>query len=187
MKILLRIWDLFLYDGSIVLFQITLGMLKMKVSHRILNLSIDVSSRDHFSDFVFQEPKLKGLENSAQIFNALSDIPGDIDDIDELLEVSQDLASSLGDILIDTHRRKHLAYLMADQGALVNPESSRNLPKQVQLTFDIPNDSFYLTFVNIVLAPTQIKILVEQFCSSQKGFRWHHKLKVLNRSNWYDY
>ncbi|KAG1703654.1 Small G protein signaling modulator 3 [Nymphon striatum] len=106
MKILLRIWDLFLYDGSIVLFQITLGMLKMK------------------------EPQLKGLENSAQIFNALSDIPGDIDDVDYLLEVSENLTSSLVDVLIDTHRRKHLAYLMAEQGTLVNPESSRNLPKQ---------------------------------------------------------
>lgn len=30
MKILLRIWDLFLFDGSIVLFQVTLGMLKIK-------------------------------------------------------------------------------------------------------------------------------------------------------------
>lgn len=30
MKILLRVWDLFLFDGSIVLFQITLGMLKIK-------------------------------------------------------------------------------------------------------------------------------------------------------------
>lgn len=30
MKILLRIWDLFFFDGSIILFQVTLGMLKMK-------------------------------------------------------------------------------------------------------------------------------------------------------------
>lgn len=30
MKILLRIWDLFFFDGSIVLFQVTLGMLKIK-------------------------------------------------------------------------------------------------------------------------------------------------------------
>lgn len=29
-KILLRIWDMFLFDGSIVLFQVTLGMLKIK-------------------------------------------------------------------------------------------------------------------------------------------------------------
>lgn len=63
MKILLRIWDLFFFHGSIVFFQVTLGMLKMK------------------------EPHLKSLENSAQIFNALSDIPGDIDDVDKLLEV----------------------------------------------------------------------------------------------------
>lgn len=30
MKILLRVWDLFFCDGSIMLFQITLGMLKLK-------------------------------------------------------------------------------------------------------------------------------------------------------------
>lgn len=34
------------------------------------------------------ETELKQLENSAQIFNALSDIPGDIDDVDQLLEVN---------------------------------------------------------------------------------------------------
>lgn len=63
MKILLRIWDLFFYEGSVVLFRITLGMLKVKESH------------------------LKLLENSAQIFNALSDIPGEIDDVKTLLQV----------------------------------------------------------------------------------------------------
>lgn len=67
MKILLRIWDLFFFGGSVVLFQTTLGMLKMK------------------------EPQLKALENSAQIFNALSDIPGEIDDVEKLLEVSDTL------------------------------------------------------------------------------------------------
>ena len=41
------------------------------------------------------------------------------------------MSGSLTDGVVDTHRRKHLAYLMADQGTLVNPESSRNLPKQV--------------------------------------------------------
>ncbi|KAK7793285.1 hypothetical protein R5R35_004989 [Gryllus longicercus] len=107
MKILLRIWDLFFFDGSIVLFQVTLGMLKIK------------------------EPELKTLENSAQIFNALSDIPGDIEDVDQLLDVSFNIASSLNDMVIETHRRRHLAYLMADQGTLVgNPEATSNLPKQ---------------------------------------------------------
>lgn len=46
------------------MFQITLGMLKLK------------------------EPYFQNLENSAQIFNSLSDIPGDIDDVDTLFEAS---------------------------------------------------------------------------------------------------
>lgn len=107
MKILLRIWDWFFYEGSIVLFQLTLGMLKLK------------------------EPNLKNLENSAQIFNSLSDIPGDIDDVETLFNISLDVGGSLSQTVIDTHRRRHLAYLMADQGGLVgNPEAAPNLPKQ---------------------------------------------------------
>lgn len=107
MKILLRIWDIFFLDGSLVLFQITLGMLKMKES-----------------DF-------RLLENSAQVFNLLSDIPAVIDDVDKLIEVSFKVAGSLNDVVVETHRRRHLAYLMADRGALVgNPESVSNLPKQ---------------------------------------------------------
>ncbi|XP_043585109.1 small G protein signaling modulator 3 homolog isoform X3 [Bombus pyrosoma] len=106
-KILLRIWDMFLFDGSIVLFQVTLGMLKIK------------------------EHELKELENSAQIFNALSDIPGDIDDVDLLFKTSLEVSGSLTDVLVETHRRRHLAYLMADQGGLVgNPDAVPNLPKQ---------------------------------------------------------
>lgn len=62
-----RIWDWFFYEGSIVLFQLTLGMLKMK------------------------EPSFKDLENSAQIFNCLSDIPGGIDDVDALFEISMEV------------------------------------------------------------------------------------------------
>lgn len=62
-----RIWDWFFYDGSIVLFQITLGMLKLK------------------------EPYFQNLENSARIFNSLSDIPGDIDDVDILFEASMNV------------------------------------------------------------------------------------------------
>ncbi|XP_064629601.1 small G protein signaling modulator 3-like isoform X2 [Lineus longissimus] len=106
MKVLLRLWDLFFYEGSAVLFQVTLGMLKMK------------------------EPEILSLDNSAQIFNALSDVPGDVQDVDELIEVAFKVASSLTDMMVESHRRKHLAYLMADQGAIVNPESAKNLPKQ---------------------------------------------------------
>lgn len=106
MKVLLRIWDLLFYQGSVVLFQVTMGMLKMK------------------------EGELIELDNSAQIFNALSDVPGDVQDVDELIEISFRVAISLTDMIVETHRRKHLAYLMADQGTIVNPESAKNLPKQ---------------------------------------------------------
>ena len=105
-KVLLRIWDILFYEGSTILFQITLGMLKMK------------------------KPEILHLENSAQIFNALSDVPGDVQDVDEMVETAFCTSGSLTDVVVDTHRRKHLAYLMAEQGALVNPDSARNLPKQ---------------------------------------------------------
>ena len=49
------------------------------------------------------------------------------------IKTAYKVAGSLTDVMIQTHRRKHLAYLMADQGALVNPESQRNLPKQVRV------------------------------------------------------
>lgn len=38
-----------------------------------------------------KEPQLKGLENSAQIFNSLSDIPSSIDDVDALFEISMEV------------------------------------------------------------------------------------------------
>ncbi|XP_039282761.1 small G protein signaling modulator 3 homolog isoform X2 [Nilaparvata lugens] len=108
MKLLLRIWDMFFFDGSIVIFQISLGMLKLI------------------------EPSLKPLENSAQIFNALSDIPGSIDNIENLFKVSWEVSTQLTDIVLETHRRRHLAYLMADEGGYLvgDPESARHLPKQ---------------------------------------------------------
>ena len=38
--------------------------------------------------YVWQEQELCNLDNSAQIFNALSDVPGDVQDVDELIEVT---------------------------------------------------------------------------------------------------
>lgn len=102
-----RIWDCFFYEGSIVLFTVTLGMLKIK------------------------EASLRTLENSAQIFNSLSDIPGEIDDVEYLFNISLEVGGSLSKTVIETHRRRHLAYLMASSGTLVgNPEITSNLPKQ---------------------------------------------------------
>lgn len=62
-RVLLRIWDCFFLDGSIILFKITLGMLKIN------------------------EQSLQQLQNSAEIFNSLSDIPSQLQDIESLLKV----------------------------------------------------------------------------------------------------
>jgi small G protein signaling modulator 3 len=107
MKILLRIWDWFFYDGSIVLFQVCLGLMKLK------------------------ENSLKSLENSAQIFNSLSDIEN-IQDVEVLFNTAMEVGGSLSPMVIETHRRRHLHFLMASQGGLVgNPDSAViNLPKQ---------------------------------------------------------
>ncbi|KAL8221867.1 UNVERIFIED_CONTAM: Small G protein signaling modulator 3, partial [Gekko kuhli] len=107
-KLLLRIWDLFFYQGSIVLFQTTLGMLSMK------------------------EGELIQSENSASIFNTLSDIPSQIEDPDVLLQEAMRVAGSLTDVAVETQRCKHLAYLIADQGQLPNPGASVNLSKIVR-------------------------------------------------------
>jgi hypothetical protein len=47
---------------------------------------IHVPTKWYF-EILFSEPDLKQLENSAEIFNALSDIPGNIEDVDHLLDV----------------------------------------------------------------------------------------------------
>ncbi|XP_043924278.1 small G protein signaling modulator 3 isoform X1 [Protopterus annectens] len=107
-KLLLRVWDLFFYQASVVLFQMTLGMLKMK------------------------EEELIQSENSASIFNTLSDIPSQIEDADVLLQESMKIAGSLTDVMIEAQRRKHLAYLMTDQGQLLNTSSTVNLSKIVR-------------------------------------------------------
>lgn len=86
---------------------VTLGMLKIK------------------------EISLQNLENSAQIFNSLSDIPGEVDDVEFLFKIAQEVGGSLSKTVIETHRRRHLAYLTASSGGLIgNPEIVPNLPKQ---------------------------------------------------------
>ncbi|XP_077025057.1 small G protein signaling modulator 3 isoform X4 [Tamandua tetradactyla] len=107
-RLLLRIWDLFFYEGSLVLFQTTLGMLRLK------------------------EEELIQSENSASIFNTLSDIPSQMEDAELLLGEAVRLAGSLTDVAVETQRRKHLAYLLADQGQLLGPSTTSGLSQVVR-------------------------------------------------------
>ncbi|XP_074231698.1 small G protein signaling modulator 3 isoform X2 [Camelus bactrianus] len=107
-QLLLRLWDLFFYEGSLVLFQTTLGMLRLK------------------------EEELIQSENSASIFNTLSDIPSQMEDADMLLGEAMQLAGSLTDVAVETQRRKHLAYLIADQGQLLGTGATTTLSQVVR-------------------------------------------------------
>ncbi|XP_026963550.1 small G protein signaling modulator 3 isoform X6 [Orcinus orca] len=107
-RLLLRLWDLFFYEGSLVLFQATLGMLRLK------------------------EEELIQSENSASIFNTLSDIPSQMEDADLLLGEAMRLAGSLTDVAVESQRRKHLAYLLADQGQLLGASPTASLSQVVR-------------------------------------------------------
>lgn len=74
-----------------------------------------------------QEEELIQSENSASIFNTLSDIPAQMEDAELLLGEAMRLAGSLTDVAVETQRRKHLAYLIADQGQTLGTSASTNL------------------------------------------------------------
>ncbi|XP_035875557.1 small G protein signaling modulator 3 isoform X3 [Phyllostomus discolor] len=107
-RLLLRLWDLFFYEGSLVLFQTTLGMLRLK------------------------EEELIQSENSASIFNTLSDIPSQMEDAELLLGEAMRLAGSLTDVAVETQRRKHMAYIIADQGQLLGTSTTTHLSQVVR-------------------------------------------------------
>uniref|UniRef100_A0A4W4EXH1 Small G protein signaling modulator 3 n=1 Tax=Electrophorus electricus TaxID=8005 RepID=A0A4W4EXH1_ELEEL len=109
-RILLRIWDLLFYEGSIVLFQVTLGMLKIK------------------------EEELVSSENSASIFNTLSDLPSQLQDGAVVLGEAVRLAGSLSQDTLDAQRHKHLAYILAEQAQLnTNNSHSLNVARRQSL------------------------------------------------------
>ncbi|KAG7243650.1 hypothetical protein INR49_011207 [Caranx melampygus] len=110
-RLLLRIWDLLFYQGSLVLFQITLGMLKIK------------------------EEELITSENSASIFNTLSDLPSQLRDGPAVLGEAMRLAGTLSQETLEAHRHKHLAYILNEQAQLNNGNNTAlntNLNKVVR-------------------------------------------------------
>lgn len=85
------------------------------------------------SPHMAQEEELIQSENSASIFNTLSDIPSQMEDAELLLGEAMRLAGSLTDVAVETQRRKHLAYLIADQGQLLGTSATSTLSQVGQL------------------------------------------------------
>uniref|UniRef100_A0A3P9KYX2 RUN and TBC1 domain-containing protein 3 n=1 Tax=Oryzias latipes TaxID=8090 RepID=A0A3P9KYX2_ORYLA len=108
-RLLLRIWDLLFYQGSLVLFQVTLGMLKIK------------------------EEELVSSENSASIFNTLSDLPSQLRDGASVLGEAMRLAGGLSQETVEAQRHKHVAYILNEQAQLYNGNNTTlNLNKVVR-------------------------------------------------------
>jgi small G protein signaling modulator 3 len=110
-KFTFHLWDYFFYYGSIILFQIGLMMLKQ------------------------YEENLLELNNSAQIFNFLCELPQLFEyEYGQNEPLFQDLPKlfSLTASSIDSYRKKYLAELMSQEGFTVNPKMpSLNLPKDI--------------------------------------------------------
>lgn len=59
-------------------------------------------------------------ENSASIFNTLSDLPSQLKDGPAVLGEATRLAGSLSQETLEAHRHKHLAYILNEQTQLSN-------------------------------------------------------------------
>lgn len=70
-----------------------------------------------------QEEELISSENSASIFNTLSDLPSQLRDGAELLGEAMRLAGMLSQETLEAQRHKHLAYILNEQAQLNNGNS----------------------------------------------------------------
>lgn len=67
-----------------------------------------------------QEEELVSSENSASIFNTLSDLPSQLRDGPAVLGEAMRLAGTLSQETLEAHRHKHLAYILNEQTQLNN-------------------------------------------------------------------
>ncbi|VDK42082.1 unnamed protein product [Anisakis simplex] len=110
MKILLRVWDFLFVNGGVTIFRIMISMIKIREDDLL---------------------ELNGSENaSADLFNALAEIPSHITDAEHLIEVCISFEFAITPELIESSRRRQQAVLLADQGLIIDPNRNTNLPKQ---------------------------------------------------------
>ncbi|KAK4475929.1 hypothetical protein MN116_001170 [Schistosoma mekongi] len=123
-----RIWDLLFYDGSVVLFRIALALLAHK------------------------NDEILGFDSSSQIFHLLSNAPGSVTDVNNLIKVAYNLDEEyLEPSNISSLRRHYLAQLMVDEGTVLKPDSRPNLPKQylAKRQFQRPKSLFATLFASV--------------------------------------
>uniref|UniRef100_A0A5S6PZI2 RUN and TBC1 domain-containing protein 3 n=1 Tax=Trichuris muris TaxID=70415 RepID=A0A5S6PZI2_TRIMR len=89
--VLLRVWDMFFYEGSVVLFKVALAFLK------------------------FKENNLRILTNSAEVFNLLSELPSLFADPELLLNIVDSFSSVVSEKRLSLLRNKESDYVMANQ------------------------------------------------------------------------
>ncbi|KAK5965142.1 Small G protein signaling modulator 3 protein, partial [Trichostrongylus colubriformis] len=109
-RTLIRVWDFVFYTGSVSIFRVIISILKMK-EDEIVELG-------------------RSSMSSADLFNAISQLPQTVIEIDKLVEYMTSFEFTITDHLINELRKKHQAILMADQGMIVNATTDTNLPKQ---------------------------------------------------------
>uniref|UniRef100_A0AAX7U9Y4 Small G protein signaling modulator 3 n=1 Tax=Astatotilapia calliptera TaxID=8154 RepID=A0AAX7U9Y4_ASTCA len=165
-RLLLRIWDLLFYEGSLVLFQVTLGMLKIK------------------------EEELVSSENSASIFNTLSDLPSQLRDAPAVLGEAMRLAGTLSQETLEAHRHKHLAYILNEQAQLSNGNNTTlNTNLNKDLTPDYSMESHQRDHENFLVVSRnrrrRAKALLdfERHDDDELGFRKNDIITIISQKD----
>uniref|UniRef100_A0AC34FM49 RUN and TBC1 domain-containing protein 3 n=1 Tax=Panagrolaimus sp. ES5 TaxID=591445 RepID=A0AC34FM49_9BILA len=126
LKVVLRLWDFLFIEGGVTVFRFIMAMLKMREPDILLASQIS----DH---------------SSAEIFNAIAQIPSTISDPNGLIDYSLTFEDSITPQIIASLRKKYQGQLMADSGMIFEaPTSDGNLPKQKMVKRHIPRSKSFL-------------------------------------------
>ncbi|KAL3308884.1 hypothetical protein Ciccas_012579, partial [Cichlidogyrus casuarinus] len=120
-RVLVRLWDLIFLEGSTMLFKISLTLLKQ------------------------HELPLLSTQNSADLFNLLTNIPANITNVQQLIIDIHEFEEEAGECLeissLSMLRRHHLAQLMSNENLLLSGDTTRSIPKQYLSKRQIKNEN----------------------------------------------
>ncbi len=157
---------------------------------------------------VVKEEELVSSENSASIFNTLSDLPSQLEDGAVVLGEAVRLAGSLSQESLDAHRHKHLAYILAEQAQL-NSGNSHSLHTNLNKVENILDhylwcphfDSLYLQYTKCEFRLTRRRVSLFRWSADRACIgnppwarfsggrtRWRRwRPKTLNRRSWWQH